>query len=118
MKIIKQEQDWSLDGRGLVIIYNLIIDDEIITSAKLYINDDNSIDLTSLYTVPNQTNKGYADKLIKHILNENKDKLITILVRDNNNNAINLYKKNGFIISDYQLVNNGINFKEMVWNKK
>ena len=55
------------------------------------------INIINIFIDSNQRRKGYASKLIDHIIKEYKGKKIILEVKDGNEPAINLYKKYGFV---------------------
>lgn len=61
----------------------------------------NEADITNLAVHPDFRRQGIAQRILSQIFEhclQNKIKQITLEVRESNTNAINLYKKNGFIV--------------------
>jgi len=74
-----------------------------------HIDFDNHIYWFGICILDNYQSKGYGKKLLEYILNNDKIKnlnSIYLTVDKNNEKAINLYKKYGFIIDDIYHNNN------------
>lgn len=73
-----------------------VLNDEII--GFIHIQDlIDEIDVINIAINEENRRKGYASKLIEHVINYAKDKKIILEVSDQNISALNLYKKYNFI---------------------
>lgn len=84
-------QFYSNENMKWYILYNNISD--IISFASIE-EKKNYYYLDNVYTIEKYRNNGYSKKILKKILEENKEKPIKLI--SNNNIAINMYKKLGF----------------------
>lgn len=77
--------------------HNIIfVVDKKIVSFIVYSLMYENVEIIDVFTNKNYRNKGYSYSLLKEIINDNKDKNITLEVSKENISAINLYKKAGF----------------------
>lgn len=77
--------------------HNIIfVVDKKIVSFIVYSLMYENVEIIDVFTNKNYRNKGYSYSLLKEIINDNKDKNITLEVSKENISAINLYKKVGF----------------------
>lgn len=77
--------------------HNIIfVVDKKIVSFIVYSLMYENVEIIDVFTNKNYRNKGYSYNLLKEIINDNKDKNITLEVSKENISAINLYKKAGF----------------------
>ena len=86
-------------------IFYLCEDNEIVALLAGYNNDftNNRAYISVLAVLPNCQGKGYASKLISDFTNDcinKKIKRIELFTHKTNENAIKLYKKNGFSIDE------------------
>lgn len=68
--------------------------ENIITGYLYYSEIYNRIEINQFFVYEKYRNKGYASKMLEHLIKKNKS--ITLEVKCNNKKAINLYKKYGF----------------------
>lgn len=77
----------------------LVSEDSNSINGYLYALDfGDNIDLLSIYVNEESQGKHIGTNLVKYLINNNKDKRITLEVASNNLKAYNLYKKLGFKI--------------------
>jgi N6-L-threonylcarbamoyladenine synthase len=75
--------------------YSYYINDEEI-GYIIYRVSYNTLDITDVFVKEEYRNKGYASELINYLINNNVNVKFMLEVRDDNVNAIKLYKKFGF----------------------
>lgn len=80
--------------------YGIFKNDELVavTGERMQMND--FVEVSAVVTHPNHTGKGYAKQLVVHTVNKifNQNKTPYLHVIEDNNGAIQLYEKLGFII--------------------
>ena len=87
--------DESLNN-GVNKTFLYVLNDELI--GFIHIQDlIDEIDVINIVINEENRRKGYASKLIEHVINYAKDKKIILEVSDQNTSALNLYKKYNFI---------------------
>jgi ribosomal-protein-alanine N-acetyltransferase len=81
---------------GVNKTFLLVEDDKLI--GFIHIQDlIDEVDIINIVISEENRRKGYASKLIEHVMNYANDKKIILEVSDQNINAVNLYKKYNFI---------------------
>lgn len=81
---------------GVNKTFLLVEDDRLI--GFIHIQDlIDEVDIINIVISEENRRKGYASKLIEHVINYANDKKIILEVSDQNINAVNLYKKYNFI---------------------
>ena len=83
-------------NNGVNKTFLYFLNDELI--GFIHIQDlIDEIDVINIVINEENRRKGYASKLIEHVINYAKDKKIILEVSDQNTSALNLYKKYNFI---------------------
>ena len=83
-------------NNGVNKTFLYVLNDELI--GFIHIQDlIDEIDVINIVINEENRRKGYASKLIEHVINYAKDKKIILEVSDQNTSALNLYKKYNFI---------------------
>lgn len=83
-------------NNGVNKTFLYVLNDELI--GFIHIQDlMDEIDVINIVISEENRRKGYASKLIEHVINYAKDKKIILEVSDQNTSALNLYKKYNFI---------------------
>ena len=83
-------------NNGVNKTFLYVLNDELISF--IHIQDlSDEIDVINIVINEENRRKGYASKLIEHVINYAKDKKIILEVSDQNTSALNLYKKYNFI---------------------
>lgn len=83
-------------NNGVNKTFLYVLNDELI--GFIHIQDlIDEIDVINIVIGEENRRKGYASKLIEHVINYAQDKKIILEVSDQNTSALNLYKKYNFI---------------------
>lgn len=99
--VFKQKNELidTFSSNPYVKLYTYSVDKKIVAFIQ-YEDIYDRFELDNIYVLKEYRNKGIASILMNHMINEGKMKKIiniTLEVREDNVNAINLYKKFGFI---------------------
>jgi len=78
-------------------LYGYYLDGELIAFLHIIISID-SIDIVNIVVNEKYRRRGIATALLEYLFNNNKVDSYFLEVRESNNKAIGLYKKNGFYI--------------------
>ncbi len=85
------------------ICFGKFIDEKLVSRGAIMSIAGNYASVGAFYTIETERKKGYASDIIKATIMEasRHSKNACLFVRNNNSNAINLYKKLGFICTGH-----------------
>lgn len=86
---------------GSAIIYGYIVDDKLVGFLWGYKIGESKIHINYFAVIDSYQNKQIGSKLLIEMLNEYNQASIELLVKKENKNAINFYKKHAFKINEY-----------------
>ena len=95
----KNELTDTFSSNPYVKLYTYSVDKKIVAFIQ-YEDIYDRFELDNIYVLKEYRNRGIASSLMEFMINEGKKKKIiniTLEVREDNTNAINLYKKYGFV---------------------
>ena len=99
--VFKQKKELidTFSSNPYVKLYTYSVDKNIVAFIQ-YEDIYDRFELDNIYVLKEYRNRGIASSLMEFMINEGKKKKIiniTLEVREDNTNAINLYKKYGFV---------------------
>jgi len=99
--VFKQKKELidTFSSNPYVKLYTYSVDKKIVAFIQ-YEDIYDRFELDNIYVLKEYRNRGIASSLMEFMINEGKKKKIiniTLEVREDNTNAINLYKKYGFV---------------------